>query len=383
MKKTIRTKALAIGLALFSLVSCDQTEKKTSAEETKPNTTNTSEEEESSPTKNPKEIPAPSKISWRTLEKALTKTGFSDITPHATRFSKDEREQAGTKAGFPATTQDAVLKTLRYLHETQSGDGSWGKREKTRVTALVLLTFLSHGETPLSGEFGGTVTNGLTYLIGATDPRLPKLDSLDNSLIALALVESFNFSSSVGINMPKHQERTAQFLNLLIKDSNGRPSEEIAAPLLHALWLGRQGPLEIANLDETLNSALNSISSTTTGSNELAFVYSLATPSGAPSATLAVQAVTANPLMKREDLASWRGLLSLHYGALAVSLSDDPKSTQWFSPRIEGILKLQNADGSFKKPLGGDQKDSPDDAILHTALSCLILQTPWRYDVEN
>lgn len=63
-----------------------------------------------------------------------------------------------------ATTEAAVLKALRWLKKTQRSDGSWAPSPISN-TGLAILTFLAHGETPGSKEFGGTVEKAIQYLI--------------------------------------------------------------------------------------------------------------------------------------------------------------------------------------------------------------------------
>jgi hypothetical protein len=50
-------------------------------------------------------------------------------------------------------TEASVLRALRWLKKNQSQDGSWPKT-KPAMTALALLTFMAHGETPTSEDFG-------------------------------------------------------------------------------------------------------------------------------------------------------------------------------------------------------------------------------------
>ncbi len=73
-----------------------------------------------------------------------------------------------------ANTERAVMKALRWLKATQSPDGSWGTKPELGLTkgmdkaagaGLAVLTFLAHGETPASEEFGPTVEKALNYLI--------------------------------------------------------------------------------------------------------------------------------------------------------------------------------------------------------------------------
>ena len=71
-------------------------------------------------------------------------------------------------AGYgDARTEGAVLKALRWLKKTQKENGSWGPGTALANTALAVLAYLAHGETPGSKEFGQTVQNAIQYLIDA------------------------------------------------------------------------------------------------------------------------------------------------------------------------------------------------------------------------
>ena len=73
-----------------------------------------------------------------------------------------------------ANTERAVRMALRWLKATQAPDGSWGIKpeldlkkgmDKAAGAGFAVLTFLAHGETPDSPEFGPTVEKALNYLI--------------------------------------------------------------------------------------------------------------------------------------------------------------------------------------------------------------------------
>ncbi len=64
-----------------------------------------------------------------------------------------------------ATTEAAVMKALRWLKKTQKSNGSWAGSGGPASTALAVLTYLAHGETPGSKEFGETVERAVQFLI--------------------------------------------------------------------------------------------------------------------------------------------------------------------------------------------------------------------------
>ncbi|MFH0880014.1 MAG: prenyltransferase/squalene oxidase repeat-containing protein, partial [Lentisphaerota bacterium] len=74
-------------------------------------------------------------------------------------------------------TEAAVVKALAWLKRNQNPDGSWGP-SKTAMTGLGLLTFLAHGETTASEEYGQTVEKAIRFLVSQQDPegRFCKID---------------------------------------------------------------------------------------------------------------------------------------------------------------------------------------------------------------
>ena len=74
-------------------------------------------------------------------------------------------------AGYgDARTEAAVQNALWWLKKKQNEDGSWKGWEngsphaKSASTGLAILTFLAHGETPASKNFGPTVEKGIEWL---------------------------------------------------------------------------------------------------------------------------------------------------------------------------------------------------------------------------
>ena len=72
------------------------------------------------------------------------------------------RDNAVRKYGGGQKGQAAVRKALQWLKKQQRVDGSW--RSHPAHTGLALLTFLAHGETPRSAEYGETVQKGMEWL---------------------------------------------------------------------------------------------------------------------------------------------------------------------------------------------------------------------------
>ena len=97
----------------------------------------------------------------------------SDVTLSASAFASPSlfggRSAAGRASAVSAfggskVGQQALGKALWWLKKVQNPDGSWGKNQKSSMTSLAVLTFLAHGETTLSKDFGKTVQQGIEWL---------------------------------------------------------------------------------------------------------------------------------------------------------------------------------------------------------------------------
>lgn len=83
------------------------------------------------------------------------------------------RNQAGRSAllkryggRWGELTEAAVIRALEWLKRNQYDDGSWdhGSGAPAAMTGLALLTFLAHGETTSSEQYGQTVQKAIRYL---------------------------------------------------------------------------------------------------------------------------------------------------------------------------------------------------------------------------
>jgi hypothetical protein len=79
------------------------------------------------------------------------------------------RDAAMRKYLAPGIAEGAVVRALRWLQSEQLPDGSWAKT-KPAMTGLALLTFLAHGDTPESEEYGETVRKAIQWLVRNQEP---------------------------------------------------------------------------------------------------------------------------------------------------------------------------------------------------------------------
>ena len=98
----------------------------------------------------------------------VSPTSIKGPADYGARSSAGRRQTLGPGAGQgDARTEASVLKALRWLKHVQRADGSWAGPSPTAMTGLAVLTYLAHGETPSSCEFGTTVGRALDYLIAS------------------------------------------------------------------------------------------------------------------------------------------------------------------------------------------------------------------------
>lgn len=85
------------------------------------------------------------------------------------------KEYAGETGGV---SEPAVVRALDWLQAHQHENGSWtkdgalqGGGSNAGYTGLAILTFLAHGETPVSEKYGMSVAKGIRYLVENQDAR--------------------------------------------------------------------------------------------------------------------------------------------------------------------------------------------------------------------
>ena len=106
-------------------------------------------------------------------------------------------------AGYgDATTEAAVLKALRWLKYTQKPNGAWrdnpppagNSDNQVSNTALAILAFLAHGETPGSKEFGPTVERAMQFLI---DSLTTKKDATGREVVTFKDVDGNEYATLI------------------------------------------------------------------------------------------------------------------------------------------------------------------------------------------
>ena len=124
------------------------------------------------------------------------------------------------KGGAGGTaTEAAVLRALRWLKKNQQEDGTWkGDKENVppAMTAMALLTYLAHGETPQSPEFGATVKKAIDWFLAnqTADGQFKGKDGDNYSqpIAAYALCEAYGLTQH-----PALKDAAVKAVTLVVK----------------------------------------------------------------------------------------------------------------------------------------------------------------------
>jgi len=125
--------------------------------------------------------------------------------------SPGARGSAMKRFGGNSIAEGAVMRALRWLKKNQLSDGSWPKA-RSSMTSLALLTYMAHGETPESEEFGEAVQNAIKYLV-KNGKRAPA--RYECEIVAYAMCEAYGLTK-----IPSVKEVAEYNLNRVIKGQN-------------------------------------------------------------------------------------------------------------------------------------------------------------------
>ncbi len=160
-------------------------------------------------------------------------------------------------------TEGAVLRALRWLKKTQEYDGSW-PNHRPAMTGLALLTYLAHGETPASEEFGPTVEKAIRWLLDHRDAQGGYPRSYEHPIATYALCEAYGMTK-----IPEIRYAAEKALEIIIKGQNAKggwrytltPADESDGSVMgwcaQALKAGKMAGIEVPGLDEAMKRAVD------------------------------------------------------------------------------------------------------------------------------
>ena len=127
------------------------------------------------------------------------------------------------QAGSTAEMEKALLAALHWLKNHQATDGSWKNiREKSPrldttegFSALAVLAFLGHGETPDSPEFGSTISQGIAYIASCVGQNgiVNSQNMYAQGAVMRALAEAYAVTQSPNARKPLERAVAATLLS--------------------------------------------------------------------------------------------------------------------------------------------------------------------------
>ena len=135
-------------------------------------------------------------------------------------LTPDQRKKLGEIYSTPEAER-AVVRALRWLKANQNPDGSWNTTHQVGNTGLGLLTFLAHGKTVESDEYGATVERALHYLLGHVkengefDAARGHSYVYEHAIGTYALADSFHM-----MHVPEIQTRMERAVAVILKGQN-------------------------------------------------------------------------------------------------------------------------------------------------------------------
>lgn len=175
--------------------------------------------------------------------------------------------------GGSGVTEGAVLRALRWLKKYQEANGSWTSSSGMpggegghpyAMTSFALLTYLAHGETPASEEFGTTVEKAIRWLVGSQrgDGRLGS--SYEHQISAYALSEAYALTkipmvkaaAEPAVNVVVTGQNPYGGWNYPLRSTDQRSDLSVMAWCVQALKAGKMAGLQCAGLEECMKKAI-------------------------------------------------------------------------------------------------------------------------------
>ena len=225
----------------------------------------------------------------------VSPSAFASASVYGGR-SASGRAAAVSKFGGNKVGQDRLMRALWWLAKVQNPDGSWGSSNQSAYTGLALLTFLAHGETPASKNFGDNVKRAMQWLVDhPIDTR--SSHAYPHAIKTYALAEAY---AMTGISMLEDQmnacvkiliegQQEGGCYNYNYSTDQKRQDLSFAGWNFQALKAAQGAGCEEPGLPEAIYKAIEWLKNNTAGSNQ--FPYS--TKNNQPSTKAATHTMRA------------------------------------------------------------------------------------------
>lgn len=348
--------------------------------------------------------------------------GFGNIPAELRkRCSPEDRLQRLAESGGTPECEVAVVAALRWLQNNQASNGSWGSDKPVAMTGLAILAFLGHCETPLSPEFGDTVTKGMIYLVDNNRKQKGKSGTVlsdkhwvyEHAIALYALSESYTFCKQLDIEdrIPGLKDSVQEGIQWIIDNQTGRGGWDysynttgqrggdtsIVAWHMQALKAAKATGLEFSKKNQAIDGGLDFLEDTATPSGAFAYDFSLNpaphrrdghfTLAGAGTLCFQQHKGISNSLARAGvkyidensvfNFGSGDANLYEHYYSSQAMINHGGEPWKKYNELFrDELLKAQLPDGSF--PLQGSMLRHQD-VVYSTTLATLMLEVYYRF----
>lgn len=319
------------------------------------------------------------------------------------------RKYAGGVARY---TETSVLKALEWLKENQEADGAWDKVERNNMgsdvdrssmTGLGLLTFLAHGETPTSEDYGETVEMAIRYLVSAQKPDGRFCKTTSGPGVYAHAIATYAVSEAYGLTqIPALREAMEKSARVIVEGqqagggwdygykNEGRRDTSVTGWQVQALKAAYIAKAGVPGIEDALEKASRDLTSAQVGNGRFAYSNkdARATPSMTGVGVLCLQLAgegKKSPVRRGiaalEDVAiDWdkgggHALYSWYYITQAKFHQGGSTWSRWNNEFARLYTKMQNEDGSWTSPGEGETLYGP---VYSTTLAALTLQVYYR-----
>ncbi|MFO7534633.1 MAG: prenyltransferase/squalene oxidase repeat-containing protein [Kiritimatiellia bacterium] len=343
----------------------------------------------------------------------LTKSPLIIRNLYGNRMSAAARQGALKAGGGSKNGEDAVLRALRWLKKKQDSDGSWKTAsdvDPTAMTGLALLTFLAHGETPQSEEFGATVEKAIKHLIDVQS-KSPNgkfsQNSYTHAICAYSMSEAYALTKIMSVR--DSMEKAIAFLIAGQQPEGGydynyamskRFDTSVAGWNFQALKAATMAGSTHSNLQLAVERAIKNLKTEAFAQDGSGFVYSgvpgKPTAKGGTRSMTAVGTLCLQLLGRPKDAETRQGLTLMEPYTCVWPTGKDAKPSLYLWYYVTQC-KFQNSEASFNawndqfnKQFVDAQIREPDGcgywprgdhggAVYATTLATLTLEVYYRY----
>lgn len=311
-------------------------------------------------------------------------------------------------------TESAVIKALEWLKNHQNPDGSWGPR-KMAMTGLGLLTFLAHGETTGSKQYGHVVRKAIDYLMAHQKEDGALYESMNTSgnggdpgsyehgICTYAIAEAYGLC-----RIPELKERMEKAAGIIIKGQqpggiwnygflkNERRDLSVAGWQMQALKACYINGAETSGLKEALEKA---VAGTKAMQNAESGRFGYSSPGQGNDGITGVGVLCLQLLGHGKDKEVSLGLKAMadfdckwqeptkwpmyawYYITQAKFQAGQGTWNTWNAKFAPEFTKNQAEDGHWESPKGkdGESEETKQGPVYSTCLAALTLQVYYRF----